>query len=138
MAFKFPARRSSNHHSSLVQKPIYPLRPMIPSLLPHPLPPPPPLPNMPIDPIISANFFNNNDNNFFQRQFGGNCSSYMNQRFNGFSPSFIPNPFNPPSINTIPFITNHHNSPNNSFVGFSPNTIYNNQMNNTFKVIIIC
>lgn len=113
-----------------------------PSLLP-----PPSLPstisNMSIDPILTADLFNNpNNNNFFQRSFG-NCSSFMNPRFDGFSSSIIPNPFNPPPINIMPFVTNPPfinghplSTPNKSFVGFSTNTVPNNQINN-FKVIFL-
>nr|XP_027204170.1 probable ATP-dependent RNA helicase ddx42 isoform X2 [Dermatophagoides pteronyssinus]XP_027204171.1 probable ATP-dependent RNA helicase ddx42 isoform X3 [Dermatophagoides pteronyssinus]XP_027204172.1 probable ATP-dependent RNA helicase ddx42 isoform X4 [Dermatophagoides pteronyssinus] len=143
-AFKYPAHRSSN--SSLGQKsgPIY----RFPSMMPSPsLLPPPSLPstisNMSIDPILTADLFNNpNNNNFFQRSFG-NCSSFMNPRFDGFSSSIIPNPFNPPPINIMPFVTNPPfinghplSTPNKSFVGFSTNTVPNNQINN-FKQPLI-
>ncbi|XP_075588297.1 uncharacterized protein LOC124494253 isoform X6 [Dermatophagoides farinae] len=140
MAFRFPSRRPSN--SSTVQKsgPIY----RFPSTTPSPslLPRPQPLSNMPIDPILSADFFNNqNNDNFFQRPFSS-CNSVMSPGYNGFPSAIIPNPFNPPPINIMPFLTNRspfindHQTPNESYIGFPTSNVNNNHLNN-FKPPLI-
>ena len=96
---------------------------------------------MPIDPILSADFFNNqNNDNFFQRPFSS-CNSVMSPGYNGFPSAIIPNPFNPPPINIMPFLTNRspfindHQTPNESYIGFPTSNVNNNHLNN-FKVFL--